>query len=204
MQFPPVGVDELPEILRPKDEGGILERAGTVEVVASEKRDGSPVKGDLRWGVYVVFKAPTDYVKRCFAEYGMRTDSSGRYSSLYRPYHLIGLELGISVASVALRGEPTGVSRAFVADVAAAAKRDLNPGETLDGEGGYTVYGRLVPARRSIEEALLPMGLTGGAKVVRPVAKDALLTYQDVSLDQSTLAFRLRKEMERWAEQDLR
>jgi predicted homoserine dehydrogenase-like protein len=204
LQFPPAGVDELPEILRPREEGGILERSGTVEVVASERRDGSPVDRDLRWGVYVVFRAPTDYVKRCFAEYGMRTDSSGRYSSLYRPYHLIGLELGISVASAVLRKEPTGVSRAFTADVAAAAKRDLRPGEVLDGEGGYTVYGRLVPARRSIKEDLLPMGLTGGARMVRPVSKDALLTYDDVSLDETTLAFRLRKEMEASARRNSR
>ncbi|MGH8744142.1 MAG: NAD(P)H-dependent oxidoreductase, partial [Burkholderiales bacterium] len=143
LSFPPCGVDELPQVLRPKSEGGVLERSGMVEVVSSLKRDGTPVARDLRWGVYVVFKAPSDYASRCFKEYGLATDDSGRYSAMYKPYHLIGLELGISVASVGLRNEPTGTPDDFRGDVVAVAKRDLKAGEVLDGEGGYTVYGKL-------------------------------------------------------------
>ena len=104
LAFPPCGVDDLAHVLRPRAVGGALHRAGTVEVISSEERDGRHVPGDLRWGVYVVFEAPDDYVRRCFAEYGVRTDASGGYAALYRPSHLIGLELGISVASAALRG----------------------------------------------------------------------------------------------------
>jgi len=196
LQFPPVGADDLPQILKPRTAGGILEHSGTVEVVASENRDRSPVLRDLRWGVYVVFRAPTEYVKRCFSEYGLRTDASGEFAALYRPYHLIGLELGISVASAALRGEATGSSRAFIADVGAAAKKELNPGETLDGEGGYTVYGRLVPAPESLEHGYLPMGLASHLKLLRPVAKDALLTYADVAMDESLFSYELRRAME--------
>lgn len=199
LQFPPVGVDDLPQILKPRDTGGILEHKGTVEVVASENRDRSPVTRDLRWGVYVVFRAPTDYVKRCFSEYGLRTDSTGEFAALYRPYHLIGLELGISVASAALRREPTGSSRSFVADVAATAKKDLKPGDVLDGEGGYTVYGRLVGARESIESGCLPMGLASHVKVIRPVPKDAFVTYNDIEVDDSLFAHKLRQDMEREA-----
>ncbi len=55
---------------------------------------------------------------------------------MYKPFHLIGLELSISVLSAALRGEPTGSTREWCGDVAAVAKRDLKAGETLDGEGG--------------------------------------------------------------------
>jgi predicted homoserine dehydrogenase-like protein len=201
LQFPAVGVDELPQILKPREAGGILEHSGTVEVVASENRDRSPVPRDLRWGVYVVFRAPTDYVRRCFSEYGLRTDSSGEFAALYRPYHLIGLELGISIASAALRGEPTGSSRSFIADVGAAAKKDLKPGDVLDGEGGYTVYGRLVRAQESLEHGCLPMGLASHVKVVRPVAKDALVTYTDVQLDESLFSYRLRRAMEEEAKE---
>jgi predicted homoserine dehydrogenase-like protein len=197
LQFPPVGTGDLQQILKPASAGGLLECSGTVEVVASEKRDGSPVKNDLRWGVYVVLEAPTTYVQRCFSEYGLNTDNTGRFAALYRPYHFIGLELGISVASAVLRKEPTGSSLEFNADVAAVAKKDLNPGEILDGEGGYTVFGKLVRAADSIEHAYLPMGLTGGARVGRPVAKDTLLTYGDVDLDESQLSFKLRKSMEK-------
>ena len=141
-------------------------------------------------------RAPTPYVERCFVEYGMKTDSTGKYSALYRPYHYIGLELGISVASAALRGEPTGSSLSFMADVAATAKKDLRPGEVLDGEGGYTVFGKLVRAEDSLKNGFLPLGLTGGAKMTRPVVKGQSLAYADVELDQSTLAYQLRKEVE--------
>lgn len=196
LQFPPIGVDGLPDILKPKSAGGILEHSGTVEVVASEKRDGTPIKQHLRWGVYVVFKAPTDYIKRCFSEYGLRTDSSGEYSALYRPYHLIGVELGISVASVALRGEPTGSCNSFVADVATVAKKDMRPRDILDGEGGYTVYGRLVQTEESMRGKYLPIGLSNKAKVVRAVAKDSVLTYDDVEVEDGLFSYKLRKMME--------
>jgi predicted homoserine dehydrogenase-like protein len=191
-----VGVDDLPQILKPLETGGVLEHAGTVEVVASENRDRSPVPRDLRWGVYVVFRAPTDYVRRCFSEYGLRTDSSGEFAALYRPYHLIGLELGISVASAALRSEPTGSSRNFVADVGAAAKRDLKPGEVLDGEGGYTVWGKLLPASKSLAVGGLPLGLAHNVPLARDVKKGQALTWADVKIDERLPAVRLRREME--------
>lgn len=197
LQFPAVDIEELADILKPEADGGILTSDGTVEVIASEYRDGSPVARDLRWGVYIVFRAPTPYVERCFKEYGMKTDASGRYSALYRPYHFIGLELGISAASAALRGEPTGSSRHFVADVAAHAKKDLQPGDRLDGEGGYTVFGRLIRAQDSLAAGALPLGLTGKARVIKSIGKGELLRYSDVTLDESSLAFTLRKEMER-------
>jgi predicted homoserine dehydrogenase-like protein len=108
LAFPPCGVDDLPQVLRGKTTGVALERDGMVEVVSSLERDGRPVFRDLRWGVYVVLKAPNEYARTCFKEYGLRTDTSGWYAAMYKPYHLIGLELGMSVLSVALRGEPTG------------------------------------------------------------------------------------------------
>ena len=116
-----------------------------------------------------MFEAPSDYVKRCFAEYGLMTDPSGRYAALYKPYHLIGLELGISVASAGLRGEPTGAPTGFRADVVATAKRDLAAGEMLDGEGGFTVWGRLMPAEDSLRLGGLPIGLAHHLRLAHPV-----------------------------------
>jgi predicted homoserine dehydrogenase-like protein len=197
LQFPPVEIEDLPEVLKPGAAGGILEHAGTVEVISSENRDKTPVKRNLRYGVYVVFKAPTDYARRCFSEYGLTTDSSGEYAVLYRPNHLIGLEVGVSVASAALHGEPTGSPQTVSADVSSVAKKDLNPGDILDGEGGYTVYGRLTQAGESIKGKYLPMGLSNKVKVVRPVAKDAIVTYGDVELDDSLFSYRLRKKVEK-------
>jgi predicted homoserine dehydrogenase-like protein len=118
--FPPCGVDDLPHVMRPRDQGGVLEKSGVVEVVSSLERDSRPVFRDLRWGVYVVLEAPNDYAADCFKQYGLKTDSSGRYAAMYKPYHLIGLELNISILSAALRGEPTGQPRGFRGDAVAS------------------------------------------------------------------------------------
>jgi len=203
LRFPPCGVDDLPRVLRPTDDGGSLHHVGQVEVVSSLERDGRPVFRDLRWGVYATFRAGDrageDYVRRCFHEYGFSTDPSGRYGAMYKPYHAIGLELGISVASVGLRREPTGQAQSFVADVVATAKRALRVGETLDGEGGYTVYGRLMPAQDSLVLGGLPLGLAHGVRVTRAVAAHEPVRWSDVAFDSQDPAVGLRREMERTA-----
>ena len=196
LAFPPSDVDQLPQILRPKAEGGWLHHKGQVEVVACDQRDGSTIPRNLRWGVYVVFEASGDYAARCFKEYGLATDETGRYAALYKPYHLIGLELGISVASAALRGEATGAPTGFRADVVAVAKRDLKAGESLDGEGGYTVWGRIMPAEDSLAQDGLPLGLAQDVKLKAPVAQGAVLRWSDVEADETAEAVRVRRELE--------
>ena len=196
LAFPPCGVDDLAHVLRPRAEGGTLANKGVVEVVSSLERDGRPVHRDLRWGVYVVVEAADAYVMRCFADYGLRTDASGRYAATYKPYHLIGLELGISVASAACRGEPTGQARTFSGDAVAIAKRALKAGETLDGEGGFTVHGKLIPATRSLAERALPIGLAHGVKLLRPVSAGATVRWDDVEVDAADSAVAMRREME--------
>jgi predicted homoserine dehydrogenase-like protein len=193
--FPPCGADDLARVLRPRADGGVLHHRGQVEVVSSLHRDGRAVERDLRWGVYCSFAADGEYVRRCFAEYGLATDDSGNYAAMYKPYHLIGLELGISVASVGLRAEPTGAPAGFHGDVVAVAKRDLAEGETLDGEGGHTVWGRLMPAHDSLALGGLPIGLAHGVRLVRRVARGRALAWSDVTALDSQAA-RLRREME--------
>jgi predicted homoserine dehydrogenase-like protein len=197
LSFPPCGVDDLAHVLRPRAVGGQLEQDGMVEVVSSLERDGRPVFRDLRWGVYVVLKAPNDYAAACFKQYGLPTDSTGRYAAMYKPFHLIGLELSISVLSAALRGEPTGSTRAWRGDAVAVAKRHLRAGENLDGEGGYTVFGRLVPASRSWGARMLPIGLAHGVGLIRDIPSGAVVTESDVSLDPGRLAVQVRNEMSR-------
>ena len=196
LEFPPCGVDELPHIMRPKNEGGRLHHSGQVEVIASEERDNRPVFRDLRWGVYVVFEAPNDYSAECFGQYGLNTDSSGRYASMYKPYHLIGLELSYSVFSVALWHESIGHPLAFSADAVATAKRDLKAGETLDGEGGFTVFGKLMPARDSLTYRALPIGLAHATRLVNDVAQGVVLRWDDIETLACGDAVRLRREME--------
>ncbi len=197
LAFPACGVDDLPTILKPRSDGGVLHHKGQVEVISSLERDGRSVFRDLRWGVYVVFEAPNEYVRKCFAEYGLKTDESGRYSALYKPYHLIGLELSISVLSAGLRGEPTGAPTGFRGDVVATAKRDLAAGERLDGEGGYTVWGKLMPAAASLKLGGLPIGLAHGITLKRAVAAGQPVCWDDVSYNADDDAIRFRRRMER-------
>jgi predicted homoserine dehydrogenase-like protein len=197
LRFPPCGADELPSVLRPEADGGQLAHAGTLEVVSSLRRDGTPVDRDLRWGVFVSFAAPDAFVQRCFAEYGLPTDPSGRYAALYRPNHLVGLELSVSVLRVGLRGEATGRPTAFRGDVATVAKRALASDEQLDGEGGYTVRGVLLPASVSLARGLLPIGLAHGLRLTRPVAAGQPLTWDDVHYEPTNPTVRMRRLMER-------
>ena len=169
LRFPPCPADRLASVCVPEEDGGVLSRSGTVEVVSSLERDGAPVPSDLRWGVYVVFEAGSDYVASCFAEYGLSTDPTGRYAALWRPNHLIGLETTVSVLAAGLLGEPTGAPDGFRGDVVAVAKRDLAAGEVLDGEGGSMVWGRLVSAWDSMDGGLLPAGLARKAVLRRDV-----------------------------------
>ena len=196
LAFPPCGADDLAQVLRPIATGGALEADGMVEVVSSLQRDGAEVERDLRWGVYVVLKAQNDYAARCFRQYGLTTDTSGQYAAMYKPFHLIGLELGISVLNAALRGEPTGSARVFRGDAVTIAKRDLAAGEVLDGEGGYTIWGKAIPAAKSLAEGCLPIGLAHGVRLTRNMIKGEMVRMADVALNEESEALRLRAEAE--------
>ena len=195
LAFPPCSADNLAQVLRPQSVGGQLEFSGQVEVVSSLQRDGKPVDRDLRWGVYCVFEAPNDYSAACFRQYGMNTDDSGRYSAMFKPFHLIGLELNISILSAALRGQPTGAPLDFKADVVAVAKRDLKVDEVLDGEGGFTVWGRIMPADASVSVQALPIGLASEVRLTRPVEKGQVVTLNDIDADTNMQAWQIREAM---------
>jgi predicted homoserine dehydrogenase-like protein len=193
--FPPIGTHEMAEKLRPGN-AGTLHHAGQVEVISSIHRDGTPVTNDLRWGVFVVFEAPNAYAARCFEEYGVVTDSTGRVSALYRPFHLIGLELNVSILSAALRKEPTGAPTGFRGDVVSTAKRDLRAGEILDGEGGACVWGKLMTAADSLRHGGLPIGLANRVPLLRDVKAGQPVTWDDVRIDTQDAAYRYRRAME--------
>jgi predicted homoserine dehydrogenase-like protein len=196
LSFPPATRFELADVCKPKAEGGTLEKAGVTEVTSSVYRDGRDVPHHLALGTYVVFEGETEYARRCFKEYAMLSDSSGRYAALYRPIHMIGLELGISVASAALRKEPTGVPTGFRSDVVATAKRDLKKGEMLDGEGGFCVWGKQTPADASLDAGFLPLGLAHDVKLKRDMAEGERLKWSDVEYNAQDTAVRFRREME--------
>jgi predicted homoserine dehydrogenase-like protein len=194
--YPPGSVDEIPALMRPRSEGGVLHHKGQVEVISSLTEEGKPIPYDIRFGVFVVFEGESEYIRRCFTEYGVKTDPSNRYACMYKRWHLIGLEVGVSVASVGLRREPTGAPIAWHADAIALAKKNLNAGEMLDGEGGYTVVGRLMPAADSMRLGCLPLGLAHGWKLLKGIRQGEPVRWSDVAFDASSTAVRVRREME--------
>ncbi len=196
LAFPPCSIDDLATVLRPQSEGGVLTHKGTVECAADTERDGKPIPNNIRLGVYVVFEAADDLIKRSLVEYHIKTDPSGRYAAMYRPYHLVGLELSVSVLRAGLLGQATGSSTYFTADVVARAKRNLSAGEMLDGDGGYTVYGTLRPAKQSVQAGELPVGLAYNMRLMRPISEGEVIHWADVEYDKAAYLIHLRREME--------
>jgi len=196
LSFPPSSVYDLARVCKPKASGGALAISGTTEVVSSLHRDKSPVENHLQMGTYVVIKAGHDYVRHCAEEYHLLPDENFEHIALYRPTHMIGLELGISVASAALRKEATGAATGFRSDVVATTKKSMKVGEMLDGEGGYCVWGKQTPAERSLEQGLLPLGLAHSVRLKRDVAAGEQLRWTDVDYDRDDFAVKIRREME--------
>ena len=194
--FPSGGIDDVPNLARPRSEGGVLDHKGMVDVISCLTPEGEQIPHDIRKGVWVCFEGDTEYLRNCFEEYKVVTDDSGRYMCNYKRWHLIGLELGISVASVGIRKEPTGAAHEFRADVAAVSKRELKKGEILDGEGGYTVAGGLRPASISVAEGYVPLGLAHNVTLIRDVPEGQPVKWSDVQADTNTDAYRLRREVE--------
>ena len=201
MHLPTAEIGEIPGTLRPKADGGILESTGVVDTVSTLYPDGSsvPEDRDISFGVFVVTRSPHEHVREYLSAYagpGHHVAGDGEYQVFYRPHHLPGLETGISVANAAVRNEPTGAPRERVAEVVGAAKRDLSPGEELDGGGGTTVYGVLVDADTADAEGYVPFELLDGATVASEIRQDGILAREDVDLDESSFLYRLRETID--------
>ena len=194
--FPPCGMDDLASLLKEKNKGGVLEKNEQVEVVSSLERNGRPVFKDLRWGVYAVLQAPNEYAASCFKQYGMNTDQSGEFSAMYKPFHLIGMELNTSIFSAALLKLPTGQTKYFKGDVVSVSKKNLKKGEKLDGEGGFTVWGKLIPASTSLNLKALPIGLANEMFLKNDIDKDKIITWNDVEFDSNDEIISYRHQME--------
>lgn len=182
LNFHPAGLQDLARVFKPKSDGGRLDKPGLVDIAASREPDGRVVLNNIQYGMFVTFRAPDQYARDCFKQYGLLTDESGWYGSMWRPFHLIGLETSVSVLSAALRHEPTGCSSAFRADAVATAKGDFAAGDYLDGEGGYKVWANAIPAAVSAQRNALPIGLAHHVKLKRAIRKDQIVTLDDVDI----------------------
>lgn len=197
LAFYPSGLQDLTQVFKPAQDGGRLPKAGLVDIAASQEPDGRGVLNNIRYGMFVTFKAPDEYTRACFEQYGLLTDKSGWYGSMWRPFHLIGLETSVSVLSAVLRKEPTGTSREFRGDAVATAKSDLTAGSYLDGEGGYCAWAKAIPATRSTAIDALPMGLAHHVKLKNNIQKDQIIRMSDVDLTDDLDVVNLRREQVR-------
>jgi predicted homoserine dehydrogenase-like protein len=197
LAFLPSGLHDLANVFKPAADGGRLARSGLIDIAASQEPDGREVLNNIRFGMFVTFKAPDEYTRACFKQYGLLTDKSGWYASMWRPFHMIGLETSVSVLSAVLRGEPTGSSKEFRADAAATAKSDLKAGDVLDGEGGFAVWANAIPASKSAALDALPIGLAHNVKLKKPVARDTVVRFSDVELVNDLDVVEFRKEYTR-------
>jgi len=196
MHFPSAEIPEIPNVLRPEEDGGILESPGAVDTVSSLHPDGSEIDYDIAFGVFIVTRARNEEIQEYLAEMGgsgMYSSDDGKYQIFYRPYHLPGVEATVSIANAALRNEPTGAPNDHVAEVIGRAKRDIEPGETLDGGGGYTVYGSLEDAETATNRDHVPFELLYDAEVTSALDRDEVVTYDDVVLDEDSFIYKLRR-----------
>ncbi|MUW13381.1 flagellar biosynthesis protein FlgA [Halorubrum sp. CBA1125] len=196
MHLPSAEIPEIQEVLRPKEDGGILENTGVVDTVSSLYPDESEVDDDISFGVFIVTRAQNVDVQQYLDQMGgsgMYVANEGKYQLFYRPYHLPGVEATVSIANAALRNEPTGAPRDHVAEVVGRAKRTLEPGETLDGGGGYTVYGSLEDAETAKEQDHVPFELLDDADVTATIERDEVVTFDQVDLDEDTFIYKLRQ-----------
>ncbi|QFI68809.1 NAD(P)H-dependent oxidoreductase [Sinorhizobium alkalisoli] len=197
LAFYPSGLQDLASVFKPVSEGGRLPKAGLVDIAASQEPDGREVLNNIRYGMFVTFKAPDAYTRDCFKQYGLLTDKTGWYGSMWRPFHLIGLETSVSVLSAILRGEPTGSSKEYRGDAVATAKGDFKAGDMLDGEGGYAVWAKAIPATISSEIDALPIGLAHNVKLKKPIRRDQVVRMSDVVLVDDLDVVELRREQVR-------
>lgn len=185
MHGPEASVDQLTDVLRLQSEGGILGKYQVVEYV-----------NGVAPGVFVIVTSDKPEVHQEMKYLKM---GDGPNYLLFRPYHLTSLETPISIAKAYLSGEETIVpTHGLVAETVAIAKKDLQPGDQLDGLGGFTVYGKILSAEEAKQQNALPIGLVDSSQViVKPVRQGEVITYDHIENTQSSIIWELRKLMEK-------
>ncbi len=196
MHEPAAGLDDLPELFAAVGSGGRLKHEGVVDLANAVATDGvSDMPAGIAKGIWAVVTSADDLVRDDLTFYGTRVSNDRQRMALFREYHLCGVETPLSIAQAALLKSSSGAPRESpTSEVLAYAKRDLKPGDTLDGSGGCTVYGLIDRAAILREEDVLPLGLAYGATVHEPVAADQPIPTRAVDVPADSFVARLRRE----------
>ena len=187
MHGPDTDRDHLQEAFALKEDGGILDKVGVVDYGI----------GAVAPGVFLIVRTDHPRLREAMV---LRDMGDGPYYTLFRPFHLCSIEVPLTCAMLTIRRQSNMVPLDRLAsEVFAVAKRDLEPGDTLDAIGGTAYYSLIDTYEVAQAEQLLPIGLASGARVIRPVAMDVPITSADVEIRPSTV-YSLRQLQDQWSQ----
>lgn len=194
LHLPAVRISEIPEVLCPVEDGGILETRGAIEIVTCLK--GTDDAG-LGGGVFIVVSCENDYSRMILTTKGLIPNSRGSTAVIYRPYHLCGVETPISILSAVLLNVPTGAATvAPHVDLVAKSNCELRAGTILgDGHSG-DIDAAILPASPITKGNPLPLYLLTGNSLSRNVEADTLITQEMVDSPSDSLLWSLRRQQD--------
>lgn len=190
MHGPTTDRDHLHQTFALKEDGGILSRMGVVDYGI----------GRVAPGVFLIVRTDHPRLREAMV---LRDMGNGPYYTLFRPFHLCSIEVPLTCAMLQIRKKSNMVPLdRLVSEVFAVAKRDLQPGDTLDAIGGTAYYSLIDTYENAKAECLLPIGLAKGARLTRLVKMDTPITCADVEIQPSTV-WQLRQLQEQWFERKI-
>ena len=194
LHLPVVRISEIPEVLCPVEEGGILQTRGAIEIVTCLR--GTDDAG-LGGGVFIVVSCENDYSRTVLTTKGLIPNSRGSASVIFRPYHLCGVETPISILSAALLNVPTGAATvAPHVDLVAKSNSELKAGTILGGGHSNDINAAILPASPTAEGNPLPLYLLAGNCLSRDVEADTLITQEMVAPPSDSLLWSLRQQQD--------
>ena len=194
LHTPVVRISEIPEVLSPLEEGGILGTRGAIDIVTCLR--GADEAG-LGGGVFIVVSCENDYSRTILTTKGLIPNSRGSTAVIYRPYHLCGVETPISILSAALLNVPTGADTVQPhVDLVARSNCELKAGTILGGGHSSDIDAAILPASPIAKYNPLPLYLLDGVRLSRDVARGTLITQEVVVPPSDSLLWSLRRQQD--------
>jgi predicted homoserine dehydrogenase-like protein len=195
LHCPIVRISEIPEVLCPADEGGILERRGVIEAMTCLRH---PYEAGMGGGEFIVVSCANDYSRYILTSKGLIPNSRDSAALIYRPHHLCGVETGITVLCAGLLGVPTGaIEYRPCVDVVARAVRDLKAGERVGNDHSPDLHAVMRPAQPLGAGHAVPLHLATGHRLKVDVPAGALLALEMIEEPEDSALWELRREQDR-------
>ena len=190
---------EVPGILCPRADGGILERRGAIDIFNCLRRGD---EASFAGGVFVVVACGDRSTWATLAEKGIPVGGGLGYALLYNPQHLLGVEAPLSILSAALLNRSTGGDHvAHRCDLVARATRDFAAGEVLavTDHHHHEVAGlepMLLEPARAVAGNPLPYYMAVDRPLTRAVAAGSIIACDMVEKDEGNPLWELRAQQD--------